>query len=84
MKEQGPSITESEHGQSHTDGAATAGSGRPGFFVLALLLGLFLLPAVKAAQDETAEILDSAESLFKAMKLKNYPEIWTRLTGRIP
>ena len=53
-----------------------------GVFVLALLLGLFLLPAVKAVQDETAELLDSAESLFKAMKLKNYPEIWMRLTDK--
>ena len=46
----------------------------------ALLLGLFLAPAVRAAQDETAGILDSAESLFKAMQLKNYPEIWMGLS----
>lgn len=53
-----------------------------GVLLPALLLWLFLLPAVKAAQDETAEVLDAAESLFKAMKLKNYPEIWMRLTGK--
>jgi hypothetical protein len=50
--------------------------------LLALLLGLFLAPAVRAAQNETASLLDSAESLFKAMQLKNYPEIWMGLSKK--
>lgn len=51
-----------------------------GVLLLTLLLGLVPVGAVKAAQDETADLLDSAESLFKAMKLKSYPEIWMGLT----
>jgi hypothetical protein len=73
MKERG-AIT---HANAKTGRVRTAG-----VLLLALLLGLLLLPAVRAAQDETAEILDSAEALFKAMKVKNYPEIWMRLTGK--
>jgi hypothetical protein len=56
--------------------------GTAGLLVPVLLLGLFLLPAVMAAQDETANLLDSAEALFKAMKIRNYPEIWMRLTSK--
>ncbi len=54
---------------------------RPAGILLAVLLLLsFLLPPVRAAQDETAAVLDSAESLFLAMKRKDYQEIWMRLT----
>ncbi len=51
-----------------------------GVLLLALLLGSFTAPSAQAAQDETGDLLDSAESLFKAMKLKNYREIWVGLT----
>ncbi len=47
--------------------------GTIGVLLLVFFLGFFLPPAVKAAQDETAELLDSAESLFKAMKRRTIP-----------
>lgn len=47
-----------------------------------LLLGLFIPLHIKAAQDETADLLDAADSFFKEMRLKAYPGIWKGLTGK--
>ncbi len=72
--------------KAHTGGERQDGR-RPrvrtfGVLLLALLLGVLLAAAAKAAQDETADLLDSAESLFKAMELKDYAAIWRGLTGK--
>lgn len=54
-----------------------------------LLLGLMffsgmvgLIAAAQTSEGDTLPIIESAESLFKAMKAKNYPAIWSALTTK--
>jgi len=51
--------------------------------LLFILLFLFV-PHLHAGNNdiEIDKILSSAESLFKAMKQRNYPKIWTNLTDK--
>jgi hypothetical protein len=42
----------------------------------------FPLPLVYAGDGDTHDVLISAESLFKALKAKNYTEVWKFLTAK--
>lgn len=52
---------------------------------ISLALGMMIyFPAAAIAQDSDAElsnVLSATESLFKAMKEKNYPVVWNSLTA---
>lgn len=68
-------------------GEATVGTtcGKIGVLPLMLLVCLFFMPSVpsaRAASDETDDVMASAESLFKAMKHKDYSGIWMNLSQK--
>ncbi|MEN6317413.1 MAG: hypothetical protein ABFD82_01470 [Syntrophaceae bacterium] len=63
-------------------------NGRRKFFktiVVFLICGLLFLSlplVVCAGDDDVNNVLLSAETLFKSMKEKNYPEVWRFLTAK--
>jgi hypothetical protein len=51
------------------------------FTLVIILSGLFCCPA-RSRDTGIDAILDSAEGLFRAMKLRDYKSIWSRLTDK--
>ncbi len=52
------------------------------FLLFTCLLSYSELFAKSASEEEISNVLTSAESLFKAMKEKQYPEIWQLITSK--
>jgi hypothetical protein len=57
-----------------------AAPGKIAISLLVILVCLLFTPLTRAVADETDDIVQSAESLFKAMKQKDYTGIWMELT----
>jgi hypothetical protein len=56
--------------------------GKCALALLVLLVCLSLVTPARAAADETDAVLSAGESLFKAMKQKDYTDIWMGLTQK--